>query len=191
MQSIQVLPALDTDRPRSRLSNGVLGMVFLLTTEVMFFAALISAYLVSRANAFDWPPLDQPRLPVEQTALNTLVLLASAQTMRSALRARDRDPERLRRLLLVTLGLGTAFVALQGYEWTRLLGFGLTGRSSVYGAFFYLIVGTHGLHVIAGLAALVAALVGVIERRSLHLAGIYWYFVVWLWPVLYVLVYVW
>jgi len=173
-------------KPRTGVPNGVLGMSLVLMAESMFFCGLISAFMVARSSAIQWPPPGQPRLPVEQTAFNSLILLASAYTMGAALRARAPG---LRRWLLATLGLGAAFVALQGHEWVRLVGFGLTGRSSVYGGFFYLIVGAHALHVAAGLAALGAAVAGWVPRSSLRVVSMYWFFVVALWPILYVLVY--
>jgi heme/copper-type cytochrome/quinol oxidase subunit 3 len=150
---------------------------------MMFFAGLISAYLVARARAEGWPPVGQPRLPVASTAFNTALLLFSAQTIAWALRDARRD------WLTHTSVLGLAFVALQGREWIHLLGYGLSVRSGVYGAYFYTLVGMHAMHVLAGLA-----LVGLAYRsfNPVHVkaSAIYWWFVVALWPILYLLVYV-
>ncbi len=171
--------------------NYVVGMLLLLTTEVMFFAGLISAFIVSRANSPLWPPPGQPRLPVERTAVNTLVLVLSAVTMQwavQALRGSARGAP-VSRWLAATMVLGGLFLALQGYEWVRLIGFGLTTTSSLYGGFFYLIVGAHALHVLAGLAFLAAVLWLYRSRATVVAASIYWFFVVGLWPILYGLVY--
>jgi caa(3)-type oxidase subunit IV len=65
-----------------------------------------------------------------------------------------RDAELTRKLLGLAMGFGAFFVVFQGYEWTRLIEFGLTMQSSTYGAFFYLIVGAHALHAVAALVAL-------------------------------------
>lgn len=174
------------------LSSGVLGMLLLLATEAMFFAGLISAYLVSRANAAAWPPPDQPRLPVATTAGNTAVLLLSAVTLAVVLErfgGADRARWAARRWLALTAASGAAFLLLQGREWARLIRFGLTAGSSIYGGFFYVIVGMHGLHVLAGLVLLTAVLVARPGAVPLVPASLYWFFVVGLWPVLYVLVY--
>lgn len=174
------------------LSSGVLGMLLLLATEAMFFAGLISAYLVSRANAAAWPPPDQPRLPVATTAGNTAVLLLSAVTLAVVLErfgGADRARWAARRWLALTVASGAAFLLLQGREWARLIRFGLTAGSSIYGGFFYVIVGMHGLHVLAGLVLLTAVLVARPGAVPLVPASLYWFFVVGLWPVLYVLVY--
>ena len=61
-------------RAKPPVSSGVIGMLIFMVTEAMFFAALISAYLVIRSGIEEWPPWGQPRLPIETTAFNTLVL---------------------------------------------------------------------------------------------------------------------
>jgi heme/copper-type cytochrome/quinol oxidase subunit 3 len=186
------------DRPGNLgIPNAVLGMLLFLATEVMFFAGLISAFLVVKARWIGaWPPPGQPRLPVEVTALNTLVLLASGLVLWMAARAaqgQQAPMERVRRLSLLAAALGAVFVLVQGVEWARLLAYGLTMRSGPYGSFFYLIVGTHAAHAVAAIVALVWASVrssrGGIAPSSYRAVRLFWYFVVGVWPVLYVLVY--
>ena len=91
------------------------------------------------------------------------------------------------------MGYGALFVGVQGWEWSQLLSQGLTMTSSNHGAFFYLIVGTHGLHVIAGLTALLWGGLrlrsGTLTRAQLNAVQIFWTFVVGLWPIIYGLVY--
>jgi len=179
--------------PQALAPNGVIGMVLFIATEVMFFAGLISAFIVTKAGMV-WPPAGQPRLPVAATALNTAVLLISGLTLLKSDRAfRDFDREQTMKLLFLAIGLGAFFVLLQGYEWLRLLRFGLTVTSSTYGAFFYLIVGAHALHAVAALLALgycsVQLTRGELSRTAFSAPRLFWYFVVLLWPILYVLVY--
>ncbi|MGH7407978.1 MAG: cytochrome c oxidase subunit 3, partial [Candidatus Methylomirabilales bacterium] len=116
------------------VTNAVLGMVMFLGAEVMFFGALVGAFLVLRLGAQVWPPPSQPRLPVEVTGVNTAILLLSGATMALALRAIGRgDRAGLPRYLGCTAVLGAVFLAVQGYEWTRLVHFGLTASSGAYG----------------------------------------------------------
>jgi heme/copper-type cytochrome/quinol oxidase subunit 3 len=179
------------------VANAVLGMVMFLGAEVMFFAALVGAFLVLRLGAQVWPPPLQPRLPVEVTGVNTAILLLSGATMALALRAIGRGNQAgLPRYLGCTAVLGAVFLAVQGYEWTRLVHFGLTASSGTYGATFYTLVGVHGAHVLGALiwlsVVLVAARRGRFTSRThvpVTLCGMFWLFVVFLWPVLYVLVY--
>lgn len=174
-----------------------IAMLVFLAAETMFFAGFIAAFLVFRLGAPVWPPPFQPRLPLGMTGLNTLVLLASGMTMRKAVRAgRGADRRGFVTGLGVTAALGAAFLALQGSEWARLVAFGLTAASGVYGGLFYVLIGTHGAHVLgalgwlAGLGARASA-ARVVEPVVAHAAvfALYWYFVVALWPVLYILVY--
>ena len=138
--------------------DGVLAMIFILFTEGMLFAGLISAYIVNKAGAkVLWPPVDQPRLPVEVTAVNTLILISSAIVLYFFIRRVKNTmaiDAKSTNLLLVTMMLGGTFLAVQGTEWARLIGYGLTTHSSLYGAFFYTLIGAHGLHVMVGLSIL-------------------------------------
>lgn len=180
------------------IPNPVLGMIFFICTEVMFFAGLISAYLVIRAGETVWPPLDQPRLPAEATAINSLVLLASGVVMYRAGKAlASRSPyATIQKLVTVSILLGTFFVVFQGYEWVRLIGFGLTAASSLYGGLFYIIIGAHAAHVSVALCVLIYLRAKVspsgkdrLDPAIFASASIFWYFVVGLWPILYFLVY--
>ena len=181
---------------RTPVSSGVLGMLIFMVTEAMFFAGLVSAYLVIRAGIEEWPPWGQPRLPVVATAFNTVVLLASGFIMAHS-RACFKNNELAlgRRWLGISILLGAFFLVFQGYEWIQLLKFGFTLSSSVYGALFYLLIGAHGFHVMGALAVLIYAWYRIktpgnpITPEGLFPFQLLWYFVVCVWPVLYILVY--
>ena len=183
-------------RTKSPVSNGIVGMLIFMVTEAMFFAALISAYMVIRAGLDEWPPWGQPRLPVETTAFNTLLLLASGLLMAysRALLQKNKILEG-RQWLGISILLGTFFLISQGNEWVQLINFGLTVSSSVYGGLFYLIIGAHGFHVIGTLMVLLYAWNRLgdsenpISPETLFPFQLLWYFVVFVWPILYVLVY--
>jgi heme/copper-type cytochrome/quinol oxidase subunit 3 len=174
-----------------------IAMIALITTELMLFTGLIGMYLVIRLASPVWPPPDQPRLPLLVTALNSLALFASLVPMTRALRALlFDDTVRTTRLLVWTTGLGILFLAVQGFEWTRLVNHGLTLASSQYGAAFYLVIGCHALHVLAAVVWLTVVTVlayrGRLRRPQydrLEMLAIYWYFVAALWAVLFPLVY--
>ncbi len=178
------------------IPNGVLGMVLLLITEIMFFVGLISAYVVNRAGVSDWPPIGQPRLPIEITGVNTIFLLASAFTL-YRLGKSIQNNGKAKPWLFVTLFLGFLFVGIQGYEWVQLIGFGLTTSSGIYASFFYTIIGMHGFHVLMGTGFLLYLLktmrVSSSKENTLNkfdAVSLFWYFVVGIWPILYYLVYI-
>ena len=178
-----------------RVPNAVLGTVIFVAAEVMFFAALISAHTIARASAMAgmWPPPGQPRLPVGRTAINTAALLASGVLLWLANRYLPRARKTAEHYLEGAILLGAAFVSLQGVEWVRLIHEGLTLTSSSHGSFFYLIVGTHALHAVAAIIALAWVYTqlrrGALRPEVFTATQIFWYFVVALWPIIYLRVY--
>ena len=191
----------DDDRdgtpPRRGLDNLRLALLFFMGAEAMFFGALVSALFVLRVGMAVWPPPLEPRLPVAVTAVNTVVLLGSSVSMVAALRALRRgERQRFVAMLATTAGLGALFLLVQGYEWIRLIRFGLTLVSGVYGATFYTLIGLHGLHVAGALLWLLATTVLAARGRfgeppsiPVQACAMYWHFVVGLWPGLFVAVY--
>jgi cytochrome c oxidase subunit 3 len=163
----------------------------------MFFAALVGAYLVFRLRSAVWPPADLPSLPLGVTWVNTGVLALSAWTMLRARRASEAGRrDEMARALLETALLGTVFLVVQGSEWVRLVGHGLTLSTGMYGATFYTLIGCHGLHVLGAVVWLLFVMVraqrsrfGGAIRVPLILCSMYWFFVVALWAGLFPLVY--
>ncbi len=123
------------------------------------------------------------------------VLAAAAMIGGGAACVAPADLEMVGRLALAG-GLGALFLLVQGYEWARLVHFGLTVSSGTYGATFYTLIGAHAVHVLAALLWL-AVSAGLLARgrlagrrpAALRACALYWHFVVALWPVLYVSVY--
>ena len=185
------------DQPRPPLDNARLGMILFLGAEAMFFAGLLGAFVVFRTGHAIWPPPLQPRLPIAVTAINTVILLCSGYTMRRALRSIRRGKSQdLESWLTVTAVLVTIFLSVQGYEWVRLLQFGFTLSSGIYGSTFYTLIGCHAAHVFGAVIWLLIVL-ALAKRKhfSIHhhvgadVCGMYWTFVVGLWPILFIAVY--
>ncbi len=189
-------------------------MLLFVFVEVMLFAGFISAFVIikSRAIGSVWPPPNQPRLPFEETAVNTAALIASgvllliAHRMHLRVIATERSkPSRgslasplpaspgVALLLAAATLFGGAFVALQGIEWLALIREGLTLTSSTYGALFYTIIGAHALHAVAAIGALAWAVAQLLRERltaeAISTVALFWYFVVLVWPFLYFQVY--
>ena len=190
MPTVIVLPR----RRQPAVPSSVLGMLVFVGAEVMFFAGLISAFTIARAGARpdQWTLSAEPMLPAAATLINTAALMASGALLFVAHRQHRRGLPAARLLLWSTL-LGGAFVLLQGREWVGLIGQGLTIRSSSLGSFFYLVVGAHGVHAVGALVALAMAWWRLRHGRLTpgFFFGVqtFWYFVVALWPVIYLRVY--
>ncbi len=178
-----------------RLPNSVLGIIIFILTEIMFFAALMSANTIARATVPGgvWPPVGQPRLPLEHTAINTAILLASGALLWFGSRQMKISRERGLGYVAAAIVAGLAFIGLQGVEWTALMREGLTMTSSSHGAFFYLIVGLHALHAVVAIVALTWVYLlmrrGASPGTAFAATQVFWYFVVLLWPVIYLRVY--
>ncbi len=190
-------PSFGEGGQRLFISNAQLAILLVIAGETMIFGGLIGGLVVFKAEAAFWPPPNLPRLPIFSTAINTIVLLASAVTMYLAMRAVRQSRQRvLRRRLLVTGVLGITFLAVQGKEWVRLIAHGLKLSSGTYGGIFYTLIGFHGLHVTV--ATIWLAVIAILAWRgrynarntsAVELCAMYWYFVCAVWPVLFVLVY--
>jgi cytochrome c oxidase subunit 3 len=191
---LHIASKMPAARRRQIAPNGVIGMLICVVCEVMFFSGFISAHTIVKTTAINgWPPPGQPRLPIGETLINTAALIASGFVLRYAGRAFRKRADAARWPLLASLLLGAFFVAFQGAEWVALLREGLTLTTSTHASFFYLIIGAHGLHAVAGVFALLWAYLRL--RRSelvlseLMTVQIFWFFVVALWPILYWRVY--
>jgi len=176
--------------------NGVFGTALFVFVEVMLFAGFISAYMIAESSALPgmWPPPGQPRLPVTSTAINTAALLLSGVALFLAhLAYQRRGPRAAQPALIAAIALGTFFVGFQGAEWLALIRQGLTVTSSQLGSYFYLIIGCHAAHAVVALGFLFACWralrAGRLGPSLFGGAQVFWYFVVLMWPVLYVLVY--
>jgi cytochrome c oxidase subunit 3/cytochrome o ubiquinol oxidase subunit 3 len=98
--------------------------------------------------------------------------------------------------LAATIACGVFFVGMQAYEFTHFVHEGLTLKTNLFGASFYILTGFHGTHVTIGviwLATLwILAARGKIppsKALNLEMAALYWHFVDVVWIVIFPVVY--
>ena len=181
----------------SSISSNVLGMLIFIASELVLFLGLIIVFTLARAGHPEWPPLGQPRLPLLISSINTLILLISGLTMYQAWRyIRDGYIYAFQRQVFITTLLGIVFLMFQGFEWFNLIRFGLKVTANLYGATFYVLIGMHALHVLIAVQVLIfvwrKALRGVYtktDHSGLIMGGLFWEFVVLIWPILFIVVY--
>ncbi len=169
------------------------GVVVWLGSELMFFAGLFAAWFGVRAVNTVWPP-EGVELAVGRTGLATAVLVASSFTLHAGERAAHAGDQRATvRWVLVTVALGTAFLANQGLEYAEL---DFTISSHAYGSLFYVLTGFHGLHVLGGLFLMLAVIgvgVGTTSRAPLSegmtVTAYYWHFVDLVWVAMFATIY--
>lgn len=151
---------------------------------VMFFMALVSAFIVRRGLGEDWQPFALPSI----LWLNTSVLLVSSITIELARRALHAETfPAFRRWWGLTLLLGVAFLFGQLIAWRDLVTQGVFLAQNPAASFFYLLTAAHGAHILGGLIAL--SYIGIRSNAYLartkflspDLSAVYWHFMDGLW----------
>jgi cytochrome c oxidase subunit 3 len=173
-------------------------MWWFIVTDGLLFAGFLASYGYARLLSPDWP--DQSAVfSLPYIAAMTFVLISSSATMAGAVdAARRRDwTTTLRFVAATTLG-GLAFLGMQAYEWTHVIEAGarLNGNpwgAPAFGAYFFLLTGFHGTHVLTGVVALATTAWRVSKRIStatgVEMAGLYWHFVDLVWVFIFTLFY--
>ena len=168
----------------------ITGLTMGLAAILMFFMALVSAFIVRKGLSNDWQAFPLPQI----LWLNTAILLASSATIQVARRKLAReDVADFRRWWAVTTGLGLLFVAGQLVAWHQLAHEGVYLASNPSSSFFYLLTAAHGIHLLGGIIAL--AVIGwrswqktnVTRSTATEMASIYWHFMDGLWIFLFLL----
>uniref|UniRef100_A0A8J4H718 Cytochrome c oxidase subunit 3 n=1 Tax=Acidicaldus sp. TaxID=1872105 RepID=A0A8J4H718_9PROT len=181
------------------------GMMFFITSEVMFFVAFFWAFFnfalfpehVAFAKVMMWPPegirtFDPFHIPF----LNTMILLLSGTTVTWAHHSLlENDRKGLVVGLALTVLLGLSFTGFQALEYSHApFHFGGT----IYPSVFFLATGFHGFHVIVGTLFLIVCFLRARagdftpERHfGLEAAAWYWHFVDVVWLFLFVCIYWW
>jgi cytochrome c oxidase subunit 3 len=151
-----VQPATNPRHRPDRPSMLAVGVIIWLGSEVMFFSGLFAAFFTIRAQASVWPPVGT-KLDTLQAGIFTIILVSSSFTMQKAVWDQERgERRRAKTMLVITLVMGTMFVANQFYEWITLSHNPATDPThTAYGSLFYIMTGIHGLHVTVGLVAMV------------------------------------
>ena len=183
--------------PGAGVYNEKLGMWIFLGSEVMFFTALIGAYIILRvAHPESWAqPGEVLNVPV--TAINTFLLICSSVTMVKAFAAAQHGQQRQLRLwLLATVLIGASFVGVQVFEYIELVHKGFVPSEGLYGSTFFTMTGFHGFHVTIGVICMIfvtwRAFQGrytAADHRGVEVIGLYWHFVDLVWIILFTIVY--
>ncbi|HEX2155215.1 MAG TPA: heme-copper oxidase subunit III [Acidimicrobiia bacterium] len=180
------------------VDNRKLGMWLFLSSEFLFFGALITNYLLySNRPGFDIYPAEIYDIPF--TSVSSFVLLMSSLTMVLAHNALSRDDQsQARTWLFATAALGSVFLAGQVFEFTEfVVHYGMKLTSNPVASAFYVLTGFHGTHVAIGVIMLLSLWGisrfkgGLSEKQGLNLemVGLYWHFVDIIWIVIFTVVY--
>ncbi|MGH8926828.1 MAG: cytochrome c oxidase subunit 3 [Acidimicrobiia bacterium] len=192
-------PALRDLHESTGVENRKLAMWAFLSSEFLFFGALITNYLLYSSRDFAQGPMPGEIYDIPFTSVSSFVLLMSSLTMVLAHNALTRrDHSATRTWLLATAMLGSVFLAGQVFEFTEFITLeGMTLRTNPAASAFYVLTGFHGTHVALGVIMLLALfglskrLGGLTDKQflNLELVGLYWHFVDIIWIVIFTVVY--
>jgi len=156
---------------------------------IMMFAGLTSAYII-HAEGPHWQYFKLPTI----FWVNTLIILTSSFTMRWALVSYKKFKYNAYRIAIsVTTILGIGFIVGQYLGWKQLTNMGIYLDGNASGSFLYVISGTHAVHVLGGVIALLVATIAAFVKPfnpnkllRVELISIYWHFVDVLWIYLFI-----
>ena len=179
------------------VKNKKLLMWLFLGSDCMFFGTLISTHLIYRKlYPEEFNPIQL--FSLELTSFSTLILLMSSFLMALSVSAMHKgEMKSFRRNVVGVIFFGLIFLGCQVYEFAHFYHEGLTLDTGTFGSTFYLMTGTHGVHVAVGVFWLISMLFysqsGKMEAHKnaidVEIAGLYWHFVDIVWIVIFTVVY--
>ncbi len=172
------------------------GFWIYLMTDLLMFAVLFAVFAVLHKSTAGGPTaadLFSPSLALTET----LILLTSSFTAGiGMIYARNRQKIQTLFWFGITFLLGLAFLTLELKEFAEFIHEGHTMQSSAFLSSFFVLVGTHGLHITSGLLWLGITLVFVVKRgldkhivRKLALISLFWHFLDIVWIFIFTVVY--
>ncbi|KHE72396.1 cytochrome aa3 quinol oxidase subunit III [Halobacillus sp. BBL2006] len=167
----------------------ILGFWIFLGAEVVLFATLFATYAVLFGRTADAPHPGE-LFEMKTTLIMTFLLLTSSFTCGIAIHEMRRGSLKgLMTWLIITLLLGLGFLGFEIYEFVHYVHEGATLQSSAYWSGFFILAGTHGLHVTVGIGWATLLLIQLARRgltnvtnRKVFVVSLYWHFldVVWI-----------
>lgn len=192
-------PHPDTRVPDSHqdiFSKTTLGFWIYLMTDCLLFATLFTTYAVLHNETFGGVS-SRELFNLSTPFAETIILLFSSVTCGfSLLSAVKNDRNKAIVWLGIAFLLGACFIAIELTEFTHLVQEGHSWKRSAFLSSFFTLVGTHGLHVSAGLLWMVVIMaqlcrfgVTSITFRRLVVFSLFWHFLDLIWIFIFTFVY--
>lgn len=178
-------------------------MWLFLASDCMFFGTLISTHLIYR-KLYPHGHTEEGvvdiigTFDIELTSFSTFILLMSSFLMALAVSAMHKGQIRsFRNNCIGVILFGLIFLGGQVYEFQHFYqDQGLSLQNSIFGSTFFVLTGTHGVHVAIGILWLFSLLIYSYSGRmkasnaiDVEVAGLYWHFVDVVWIVIFTVVY--
>ncbi|VFP83308.1 cytochrome o ubiquinol oxidase subunit III [Candidatus Erwinia haradaeae] len=177
-------------------SNTIFGFWLYLMSDCIIFATLFATYGVMVNNIASGPAgRDFFSLPF--VLLETILLLSSSMTHGLALiQTHTGHKNAVIGYLGLTFLFGLGFIGMEIYEFLHLISRGINPTVSGFISGFFTLVGTHGLHVIAGMIWMLVLMLQivirgltVINRTRLMCLSLFWHFLDVIWICVFTIVY--
>ncbi len=177
-------------------SRTVFGFWLYLMSDLVLFSGLFATYVVLRADPM-FGSANGPVLGGSFVLIETLVLLLSSIMCGIALYAARSANKRGTLLALLGTGiLGGLFLYMECTEFAHLLATGNGWNVSGYLSAYFVLLGTHALHILIGLVWLLALMISISIRslsrssmRKLALWSMFWHFLDIVWLFIFLIVY--
>ncbi|WP_210366028.1 cytochrome aa3 quinol oxidase subunit III [Bacillus sp. REN3] len=174
----------------------ILGFWVFLGAEIVLFATLFGVYGVL-GNRYAGGPTQQDLFVVRDVMIMTFLLLTSSFTMGiSIFEMRRSNIKGMLMWLAFTLLLGGGFLFMEIREFAHYVHQGATMQTSAFLSSFFVLLGTHGLHVSIGTGWAILLIIQVLQRgltsttaRKTFIFGLYWHFLDVVWIFIFTFVY--
>ena len=199
--SAEIIPYTVEERPDTGFNNATLGVWLFISSEIMLFGGLFSAYVLLRTGAAHWPS-GSSILNIPMATLNTVILVLSSIAVVFAWQAiKEGNFPKFRKLWGLSILGGLCFLVLKSIEYKMDFAEGMFPASNTFLAIYFTLTGLHALHIIGGIIVNTYLLFPGAKMHKedphrfahrIEIAGIYWHFVDLLWiillfPILYLL----
>lgn len=172
------------------------GFWIYLMTDLLMFAVLFASFAALRYNTAGGEG-GRELFSLKLAMAETLILLTSSFTCGiGMIGARRMNKNQVLFWFGITFLLGLAFLGLELQEFYKFIGEGNTPQSSAFLSAFFTLVGTHGLHITAGLLWMGVILGYIIKRglnpplvRKLAMLSLFWHFLDIVWIFIFTIVY--
>lgn len=165
-------------------------------TDCILFATLFAVFAVLR-TATAGGPSGSDIFDLEFIMVETMILLVSSFTVGIAVISAQRNYKKQSIFwLIVTFLLGAAFLSLELWEFNQLISEGYSWSRSAFLSSYFVLVGTHGLHIAVGLLWIAIMIFRLLQRdfkqtdvARLSLLGLFWHFLDVIWIFIFSFVY--
>ncbi|HEY2811687.1 MAG TPA: cytochrome o ubiquinol oxidase subunit III [Rhabdochlamydiaceae bacterium] len=174
----------------------VFGFWIYLMTDLLIFAVLFASFVVLRNNVFGGPSARE-LFNVPFALAETLILLTSSFTCSLGMLGIHSEKKKPALFwFALTFALGVSFLVLEVSEFSEFIGKGAGPQRSGFLSSFFTLVGTHGLHISAGLLWMAVAMFQIGMRPLLahnvsriYRMALFWHFLDFVWIFIFTVVY--